>query len=213
MKSFRLPLAALALASAATLVACDSTPTESPLSFDALHGDHSGHDVVTARPASPHGIGAPDLAMMRAGSARYRNEARALADGFIDVSGCVQAPPIPNFPWTGAMGHHYVNFERFADIGVDPSRPEILLYFPDGRGGMELVGVEFAVNAEAWHAEYGPDVFPEVAGVRYDPPNPNAEPGSLPNTSYTLHVWNWKDNPQGMFAPFNSELSCPVAGN
>lgn len=212
MKNMRLPFAALALAGAVVLAGCDATPTESPLDVDALHGDHSGH-LMNAHPGAPASLGAPDLAMMRAGSARYRNEARALADGFIDVSGCVQAPPIPGFPFTGAMGHHYVNFDRFADISVDPSRPEILLYFPGSNGRMELVGVEFAVNAEAWHAVHGADVYPEVAGVRYDPPNPMAAPGSLPNTAYTLHVWNWKDNPQGMFTPFNSSLSCPVSGD
>ncbi|TVR63144.1 MAG: hypothetical protein EA422_10050 [Gemmatimonadales bacterium] len=210
MKTFRLPLAALAMAGALTLAACDS---ETPVGADHHHHDHSAHDMVTARPAAPPAVGAPDLAMIQAGSARYRNEARALAAGFVDVSGCVQAPDMPGFPWTGAMGHHYVNFERFANLEIDPSRPEILLYIPDDRGRMELVGVEFAVNAEAWHTEFGPDVFPEVAGVRYDPPNPNAAPGSLPSIAYTLHVWNWKENPQGMFAPFNSALSCPVAAD
>jgi hypothetical protein len=176
--------------------------------LDGLHGDHSGH-VMTAAPAAPPAHGAPDLAMIRAGSAPYRNEARAVADGFIDVSGCVDAPPIPDFPFTGAMGHHYVNFERLADIGVDPSRPEILLYIPNAQGRMELVGVEFAVNAEAWHALHGEDVFPEVAGVTFDPPNPDAD-NPIVQTSYTLHVWNWAENPYGMFAPFNGALSCPA---
>lgn len=209
MKTLRLPFAVLAVAGAVTLAACDS---DTPLMADHHHHhDHAGHDMVTARPAGPPALGASDLAMIRAGSARFRNEARAVGAGFVDVSGCVSAPP--GIPLTGAMGHHYVNFERFANLEIDPSRPEILLYIPDERGRMELVGVEFAVNAAAWHAEYGPDVFPEVAGVRYDPPNPNAAPGSLPNTAYTLHIWNWKENPQGMFAPFNSALSCPAQPN
>jgi len=210
MKSIRFPFAALALAGAVVLAGCETTPTESPAAVDGLHADHSAH-AMNARPAGPPALGAPDLAMMRAGSAPYRNEARAVAAGFVDVSGCVSAPPIPGFPFTGAMGHHYVNFDRFADISVDPSRPEILLFIPNAQGRMELVGVEFAVNAEEWHAVHGADVYPEVAGVRFDPPNPMAAPGSLPNTAYTLHVWNWKENPQGMFAPFNSDLTCPAA--
>jgi hypothetical protein len=54
---------------------------------------------------TPAALGAPDLAMIRAGSAWYRKEARALADGFVDVSGCVQAPDIPGFPlpWPWAI--------------------------------------------------------------------------------------------------------------
>ncbi|TVR57428.1 MAG: hypothetical protein EA421_01120 [Gemmatimonadales bacterium] len=210
MKSIRFPVAALALAGAVALAGCEATPTEAPSALDGLHADHSAH-AMNAHPDAPAALGAPDLAMIRAASAPYRNEARAVAAGFVDVSGCVSAPPIPGFPFTGAMGHHYVNFERFADISVDPSRPEILLYIPNDQGRMELVGVEFAVNAEAWHTVHGPDVYPEVAGVRFDPPNPMAAPGSLPNTAYTLHVWNWKENPQGMFAPFNSDLTCPAA--
>ena len=209
MKSIRFPFAALALTGAVALAGCETTPTESPAAVDGLHADHSAH-VTNARPAAPPALGAPDLAMIRAGSAPYRNEARAVAAGFVDVSGCVDAPPIPGFPFTGAMGHHYVNFDRLEDIGVDPSRPEILLYFPNAQGRMELVGVEFAVNAEAWHALHGADVYPEVAGVRFDPPNPQAD-NRIVQTSYTLHVWNWKENPYGMFAPFNGALSCPEA--
>lgn len=206
MKRIRLPFTTLAMAGAIVLAGCEATPTETPVLLDGLHGDHSAH-AMNAHPAAPPAHGAPDLAMIRAGSARYRNEARAVADGFVDVSGCVDAPPIPGFPFTGAMGHHYVNFDRLADIGVDPSRPEILLYFPTSNDRMELVGVEFAVNADGWHALHGEDVYPEVAGVRFDPPNPGAD-NPIVQTSYTLHVWNWKENPYGMFVPFNSDLSC-----
>ncbi len=207
MKPIRLPFAALALVGAIALAGCETTPTETPSDLDGLHGDHSGH-VMTAAPAAPPAHGAPDLAMIRAGSAPYRNVDRAAAAGFVPVHGCVSAPP--GTPFTGAMGHHYVNFERFANLEIDPSKPEILLYIPNAQGRMELVGVEFAVDAVAWHEKHGDDVFPEVAGVRYDPPNPMADEGSLPNIAYTLHVWNWAENPDGMFAPFNPNLSCPA---
>jgi hypothetical protein len=204
MSRSRFRAVALAFTGAAVLAGCESTAPDalvSPL-------DHAGH-VMNSRPASAPALGAPALALIRAGSARYRNVAHAEADGFMDVSGCVSAPM--GAPFTGAMGHHYVNFERLADIGVNPSRPEILLYLPDARGRMELVGVEFAVNASAWHALHGADVYPEVAGVRFDPPNPAAS-SPIVQTSYTLHVWNWAENPAGMFAPFNPTLSCPVGG-
>ncbi|TVP75969.1 MAG: hypothetical protein EA352_06895 [Gemmatimonadales bacterium] len=209
MTSLKTPRIALVLAGAAlalALWACADSPLEAPESAPALE-DHSTHLVAQARPASPPAHGAPDLALIRAGSAPYRNVNRAIADGFVDVSGCVEAPPIPDFPFPGAMGHHFLNFERLADIGVDPRRPEILLYAPNRQGGLELVGVEFAVNAEAWHALHGDDVFPEVAGASFDPPNPAAE-SPIVQTSYTLHVWNWTENPNGMFVPFNPAVSC-----
>jgi hypothetical protein len=208
MKRIQFALAPLTMAGAIILAGCEGTPSETLNALEGLHEDHSGH-VMNSRPSAAQAAGAPDLAMIRAGSARYRNEGLAIADGFVDVSGCVEAPA--GIPLTGAMGHHYVNFERLGDIGVDPASPEILLYLPDARGRMELVGVEFAVNAEAWHALHGAAVFPEVAGVRFDPPNPAAD-NPIVQTSYTLHVWNWTENPYGMFAPFNSALSCPVNG-
>lgn len=207
MKPIALPIATLAGA-LFLAAACEPAPTAIADEMEAALGDHAAH-VMTARPASAPPSAAPDLARMRAGSAPYRNYAKAGQDGFIDVSGCVQAPPIPGFPFTGAMGHHYVNFDRLADIGVDPANPEILLYMPNRQGRMELVGVEFAVNKDAWHAIHGDDVMPQVAGQVFDPPNPGAE-SPIVQTSYTLHVWLWQDNPQGLFAPFNSSLDCPA---
>ncbi len=201
-------LAALAAIGTLALAACDTGTLESPVDAPEVQADHSIHALASQRPAGPDAGGAPDLARMRAGSAPFRNVDRAVAAGFVDVSGCVSAPP--GAPFTGAMGHHYVNLERLADIGVDPSRPEMLLYIPNAQGRMELVGVEFAVNAEAWHELHGNDVFPEVAGVRFDPPVPG-HPNPIVSTSYTLHVWNWRENPDGMFTPFNPTLSCPGA--
>jgi hypothetical protein len=28
-------------------------------------------------------------------------------------------------------------------------------------------------------------------------------------THWSLHVWLWKDNPNGLFAAFNPDVSCP----
>jgi hypothetical protein len=211
MKRIALPLAALAAAGAVLTAACQPASPGTAAEMEASLGDHAVH-ALTERPSSMTEAAAADLERMREGSAPYLDVERALADGFVDVSGCVEAPPVPGFPYTGAMGHHFVHFDRLADISVDPARPEILLYLPDAQGRMELVGVEFAVNAQEWHARHGPEVVPELAGVSFDPPNPAAE-NPIVQTSYTLHVWNWKENPQGMFAPFNNTLSCPPAGS
>jgi hypothetical protein len=29
---------------------------------------------------------------------------------------------------------------------------------------------------------------------------------------YDLHVWLWKDNPEGMFTPTNPAVTCPADG-
>ncbi|TVP48485.1 MAG: hypothetical protein EA350_03205 [Gemmatimonadales bacterium] len=128
-----------------------------------------------------------------------------MAGGFVDPSGALECVAHPEF---GGMGIHFVSFDRYAALEIDPSRPEILLYEPREDGSMRLVGVEFAVNAEAWHAA-GNEGPPSVAGATYDPPNPGAE-SPIVQTSYTLHVWTWQSNPNGRFFPFNPRVRCPV---
>jgi len=200
MKKPRSSLPLLALASVAALAACDTSSIQAPEdSGVALHADHSAHASDASRPAAAPARGAPDLARIRAGSAPYRNFDRAVSDGFIAMSPCVEAPP-------GGMGYHYGNPARIGTISVDPARPEFLLYAPGPGGRMELVGVEFFVNAEAWAAA-GNTAPPSVAGVEYDPPDPG-HPDPTVAAAYTLHVWLWKDNPAGMFTPFNPAVSC-----
>jgi hypothetical protein len=170
----------------------------------AVGGETNGHPTSLDRPTSVPPGGAADLARLRGATAAYHDFTKALDAGFEDASGiqeCVSHPEL------GGMGIHYVRSDGLGEPSIDPARPEILLYMPHPEGRMELVGAEFAVNAEAWHRAHGPDTVPQVAAVRYDPPDPHAL-HPLPRTSYTLHVWLWKDNPAGMFAPFNPALSC-----
>jgi hypothetical protein len=149
---------------------------------------------------------AADLARIRAGTALYQHFDRAVAAGFVDPGGVTECVAHPEF---GGMGVHFVNFDRYATLEIDPARPEILLYEPREDGSMRLVGVEFAVNAEAWHAA-GNEGLPSVAGAAYDPPNPEAE-SPIVQSSYTLHVWTWQSNPNGRFHPFNPRVRCPGA--
>ncbi|TVR51294.1 MAG: hypothetical protein EA421_15925 [Gemmatimonadales bacterium] len=156
------------------------------------------------RPLQPRPAGAPDLARLRAGTAGYHDFTRALEAGFMELSGHNECLAHPG---EGGKGIRYVHPERYGTASIDPTRPEILLYFPHPEGRMELAGVEFAVEAELWHRVHGANVMPELAGVRYDPPDPQA-PDPFLESAYTLSVWLWKENPQGMFAPFNPKLDC-----
>jgi hypothetical protein len=140
-----------------------------------------------------------DLDLMRQGTERYHSIQAAVADGFIALSPCVASP-------AGGMGIHYGHPDRIGNGAVDPAAPEILLYEPIAGGGMSLVGVEFMVHGEAWHAA-GNGAPPAVAGQPFDAPNPN-HPDEHVRPFYTLHVWLWKDNPAGMFAAFNPAVSC-----
>jgi hypothetical protein len=132
-----------------------------------------------------------DLARARAATAKYHNFDQAVADGFVQVSPCVEVPGL------GGMGYHYLNFARF-DTNVDPSEPELLLYMPNKNGKMQLVAVEYA-------AVYtGSNPAPVLFGQTMEGPVSHGGP-----LQYELHAWIWKNNPEGMFEPFNPSISCP----
>jgi hypothetical protein len=145
-----------------------------------------------AGPSRPSG---PELARIRAATARYHDVQVALDDGYIPVSPCEQSPE-------GAMGVHYLHPELAADATVDPTRPELLLYLP-GEDGPRLVGVEYFV-AEAATGGVRPDVY----GIPFDGPMAGHSP-DMPE-HYDLHVWTWRHNPAGATAPWNPALSCPA---
>ena len=154
----------------------------------------------------------------KAASAQYHSVEQALKDGYSGAGEpCVQAPPPPGL--NGAMGIHYVNAALTRDLEIDPQQPEILLYLPGDDGKVKLVGVEYFAPALANTAEgprpwFGPDPpplgffnsAPSVLGQTFDGPMPGHN-SDMP-WHYDLHVWFWEDNPGGLFAPFNSALSC-----
>lgn len=150
------------------------------------------------------------LARAKAATAQYHNEAKALEDGFISTFHCVEAPGL------GAMGIHYINPLRMMDTSVDASRPEALLFIRQNDGKMRLVGLEYVApvmsNGAPWFggANNPPPVIdnpaPTLFGRSFDGPMPGHGPGEP--WHYDLHVWAWRDNPRGLFFPFNPKLSC-----
>ena len=131
-----------------------------------------------------------DLATARRATAQYHDFQTALDENFVQVSPCVAVPGL------GAMGIHFANFARAGNPNLDVAEPETLLYIPDEDGKMRLVALEYV--------RFGPPVLPAPVlfgqEFHYDQ-NLGA---------YTLHVWAWRHNPSGMFAPFNPQLSCPA---
>jgi hypothetical protein len=150
------------------------------------------------------------LTQARAATAQYHNESKALEDGFISTFQCVEVPGL------GAMGVHYINPARLADPAVDASRPETLLYIRQNDGKMRLIGLEYVAavrsNGAPWFGAPNnpPPVVdnpaPMLFGQTFAGPMPGHGPGEP--WHYDLHVWAWRDNPRGLFFPFNSKLSC-----
>jgi hypothetical protein len=76
----------------------------------------------------------------------FHDVGNATAAGYGRFLGCVSGPQ------PGAMGVHYVNGGLVRDGELDANRPEALMYeLKNGR--LRLLGVEYIVMAEAWHAK------------------------------------------------------------
>jgi len=137
-----------------------------------------------------------DLARAQAATARYNYEPFAVADGYQRDDHCVEAPGL------GAMGIHYVNFERLG--AMDVTRPDILLYANGPGGRRQLVAVEY-FQAKDPNVTTDAD-RPSLFGHPFDGPMPGHFLGQP--VHYDLHVWLWRANPAGLFTPFNPALSC-----
>jgi len=92
----------------------------------------------------------------------------------------------------GAMGYHYVN-GALVDGQIDLLRPEVLIYEPGPNGEESLVGLEYIV----------PLSEPEPAPVLGERFMRNEDLGL-----WVMHVWLWRENPDGMFASWNPRVSC-----
>ena len=135
---------------------------------------------------------------VRDSTRRFQDVNQAKAEGYQLLFGCVSGPD------DGAMGLHYVNMELVGDGVLDPRRPEIVIYEPLPNGGRRLIGADFLVFAEAWHASN--TGTPELGGqLMHLIESPNRY--GLP-AFYTLHVWAWKPNPTGAFVNWHSDVSC-----
>lgn len=179
----------------AGLVACQDSSADLTGPDDIPAYAHSAHASKSATPSVA--AGNKDLAALRRATARYHDVEVALADGYLADAHCVSAPP-------GGMGFHYVN-PAHVDLEVDPSKPDALLYEPMDNGELRLVGAEFLVHGDAW--DMTNTEAPSFAGLAFAPPTDRSAV-MPPGPFYTLHVWIWKENPDGMFAPFNPRVTC-----
>lgn len=149
----------------------------------------------------------PNLEATRAALSRYQDPIVALRDGYLSTLGCIEFPAggmahgaMQYRP--GAMGVHFINT---AHIGpqLDSLKPQVLLYEWVG-DRLRLVGAEWFVPTAV--SKTAPTIF----GQELQGPMEGHEP-ILPAElhHWDLHVWLWKDNPNGVFSPTNSAVKCP----
>lgn len=104
------------------------------------------------------------------------------------------------------MGVHFVNQRFLLDGELNVNEPEALIYeLKDGRA--RLVGVEYIVLAAQWDSAHtAPPAPPVLEGQLF---HFNESPNRFRlDPFYELHVWAWRDNPNGTFADWNPRVSC-----
>lgn len=110
-----------------------------------------------------------------------------------DITGCMEDTD------DGGMGHHFANLDYF-DGRTTVTQPQALMYEPQANGDMEFVGVEYIIPF---------DVLPDTAetpvlfGQEYS--------RNYVFDVWALHAWTEKENPSGLFADWNPDVSCEYA--
>ena len=142
-----------------------------------------------------------ELDDVRVATGAYHSLDAAIADGFApfglddpEVATCFDNE-------TGGMGDHYV---RNIDDTVSVSDPEAMVYEITPEGATRLVAVEYIVPQEFVEDEVGNVVsLPSLLGQDFH------KHSFLP--VYILHAWVWDQNPDGLHADFNPDVSrCPT---
>src|SRR4029453_9861858 len=166
----------------------------------------------------------PDLAAVRSATERFHDVRQALAEGYIPAPGnlCDTAPMMGRPAALGAMGIHYFRPDMLGITAppnprvdgngthTDFNKPAILIYEPQPDGSLELVAVENLVFIKAWEAA-GNKAPPTFQGNSFDrmedDPSTVIDEAHMFEPHYDLHVWLYRENPNGIFAQFNPKVS------
>ena len=161
--------------------------------------------IAIAVVASAFGGGQSELSSLRQATAKYHDLQSAIEAGYI-----TELPQTAAFGGgtciangaEGAMGIHMLDTRR-------PERRASRRNARSGRAGsapvreaeqrdLKLTGVEYIVAGGAQPELYGQD-FADTNLARFGNPGANV---------WTLHAWVWKPNPDGMFDPWNTRVTC-----
>ncbi len=145
------------------------------------------------------------LKIVRESTERFKNVSVAEGEGYKLVFGCVTGPD------AGAMGLHFLKQEFLnsppmtANGDIDPRRPQIVIYEPTPDGDLQITGADYLIFADFWDKAH-PGNPPQLMGQLFhyfESPNRFGLPAF-----YTLHVWAWKENPNGAFVNWHPNVSC-----
>lgn len=165
-----------------------------------------------------------ELETIQRATERFRDVDVAREEGYVPdpMDLCVTAEDEGWPRQDGAMGIHFFRPDLLRITATEPRvagegthtdfhEPSTLVYEPQEDGSLELIGVENLVFAEAWEKE-GRDGPPTFLDNEYyfmaDNPATGLDEGHMFEPHYDMHIWLFRDNPRGMFAQFNPNVSC-----
>lgn len=177
--------------------------------------------AATPAAASPEA----DRAAWRAATERFRDVNVALAEGYVrePTNTCETATNMGQPAALGAMGIHFFRPDLLGITAppnprvngngthTDFTRPAILIYEPQADGSLQLVAIENLVFEAAWRSA-GNRERPFTHGRPWDrmaddPATPLDEAHGF-EPHYDQHVWLWRENPNGLYAQYNPNVTC-----
>jgi len=138
------------------------------------------------------------LRIVRESTDRFHDVSVAESEGYALQFGCVSGDS------SGAMGLHYVNGDLVNKGVLDATHPQIVIYEATSDGRLRLIGADYLLMQSVWDANHSSP--PELMGQLFhlfDSPNRFGLPAF-----YTLHVWAWKENPNGAFVNWHPNVNC-----
>jgi hypothetical protein len=173
-----------------------------------LPANQASATVAKGSTAAHHAHPGPVRQLAAAARATDRFHRLAVAEKagyglFTDAAGisCIDMPP------EGAMGTHYVRGDIVGDGALNVRTPEALVY-EKRHGKMQLVALEYVVLKADWDVKHKHP--PKLFGQKFQL-TPEGNRYGLPDF-YSLHVWLWKANPDGLFNMWNPRVHCHCGG-
>lgn len=146
---------------------------------------------------------ATSLVTLRQATAKFQRFEDAQAAGYT-----TKVTPCWAHHSAGAMGYHYGKMDLF-DANAELLAPEVLMYEPQAGGHLKFVGMEYIVPIDAWkaagHSTEDPNDRPQLLGQKF------TQHSALP--IYKLHIWLWRENPDGTYKDWNPKVSCDAAAD
>jgi hypothetical protein len=190
----------------------------------ALAGPLTPAEIARIDASSVAQPGEPSLAEIRAATEKYRDINVALAEGYILPAPMCDSADMMGLPKeVGTMGVHYIRPDLLGittppnprvdgtSTYTDFTKPAVLIYEPQADGSLELVAVENLVFAASWEAA-GNEAPPSLHNVAFD--MMSDDPATAVDEAhnfmphYDRHVWLYRENPNGVFAQYNPNVTC-----